>query len=63
MRLERLNNLPLNTVTPNFVALFVFLGTATSFIEKIETRGTGVAKSDVELFFIVHSKNPPKKIL
>ena len=35
MRLERLINLPLNTVTPNFVALFVFFGTATSFIEKI----------------------------
>ena len=35
MRLERLNNLLLNTVTPNFVALFVFFGTATSFTEKI----------------------------
>ena len=35
MRLERLNNLPLNTVTPNFVALFVFFGTAFSFIERI----------------------------
>ena len=35
MTLERLNNLPLNTVAPNFVALFVFFGTATSFIERI----------------------------
>ena len=33
MRLERLNNLPLNTVTPNFVSIFVFFGTASSFIE------------------------------
>ena len=35
MRLERLNNLPLNTVTLNFVAIFVFFGIASSFIEKI----------------------------
>ena len=35
MRLERLNNLPLNTATPNFVAIFVFFGTASSFIERI----------------------------
>ena len=35
MWLERLNNLPLNTVTPNFVAIFVFFGTASSFIERI----------------------------
>ena len=35
MRLERLNNLALNTVTPNFVAIFVFFGTASSFIERI----------------------------
>ena len=35
MRLERLNNLPLNTVTPNFVAIFVLFGTASSFIERI----------------------------
>ena len=34
MRLERLSNLPLNTVTPNFVAFFVFFGTA-SLIERI----------------------------
>ena len=35
MRLKRLNNLPLNTVTPNFVATFVFFSTASSFIERI----------------------------
>ena len=35
MRPERLSKLPLNTVTPNFVAIFVFLGTASSFIERI----------------------------
>ena len=35
MRLERLNNLPLNTVTPNFVAIFVFFGTSSSFFERI----------------------------
>ena len=33
-RLERLNNLPLNTVTINFFAIFVFFGTASSFIER-----------------------------
>ena len=38
MGLERLNNLPLNTVTPNFVAIFVFFGTASSFIERISFR-------------------------
>ena len=35
MRLEILNNSLLNTVTPNFVAIFVFFGTASSFIERI----------------------------
>ena len=35
MRLERLSNLPLNTVTPDFVAVSVFFGTASSFIERI----------------------------
>ena len=35
MRLERLNNLPLYTLTLNFVAIFVFFGIASSFIEKI----------------------------
>ena len=35
MRLERLNNLALTTFTPKFVAIFVFFGTASSFIEII----------------------------
>ena len=35
MRLKRFNNLPLNTATPNFVAIFMFFGTASSFIELI----------------------------
>ena len=35
MRLERLNNLPLNTVTTKVVAIFVFFGTASSFVERI----------------------------
>ena len=35
MRLERLNNFALNTVTENFVAIFVFFGTASSFTERI----------------------------
>ena len=35
MRLERLNNLPFNTVSLNFVPTFVFFGTASSFIERI----------------------------
>ena len=39
--MERLNNLPLNTVTPNFVAIFMFFGTASSFIE-------GISFSEIE---------------
>ena len=39
-RLERLNNLPLNTITPNFVAIFVFFGTTSSFIERISSSET-----------------------
>ena len=35
MRLERSNNLSLNTVTPKFVAIFVFFGTASSLMERI----------------------------
>ena len=35
MRLEGLNNLSLNTVIPNFVAMFVFFGAASPFIERI----------------------------
>mgnify|MGYP001800166860 CR=1 FL=1 len=32
MRLERLKNLPLNIVTPNFAVIYVFLGTALSLL-------------------------------
>ena len=49
MRLERLNNLPLNTVTPDFVAIFVFFGTAFSFIETISFSETE-AKREAILF-------------
>ena len=49
MRLERLKNLPLNTVTPNFVASFVFFGTASSFIERISSSETE-AKREAILF-------------
>ena len=38
--LERLNNLLLNTVKPKFGAIFVFLGTASSFIEIISSLET-----------------------
>ena len=37
MRLQRFNNLPLNTVTPIFVAIFVIFCTAFSFIERISS--------------------------
>ena len=50
MRMERLNNLPLNTVTPNFVAIFVFFGTASSFIERISFSEIE-AKLEAILFF------------
>ena len=40
MRLENLNNLPLNTITPNF-AIFVVFGTASLFIE-------GICSSEIE---------------
>ena len=33
-------NLPLNTVTPDFVAIFVFFGTASSFTERISSSET-----------------------
>ena len=51
MRLERLNNLPLNTVTPNFVAIFVFFGTASSFIEGISFSETE-AKREARILFL-----------
>ena len=38
--LERLNNLLLNTVKPKFGAIFVFLGTTSSFIEIISSLET-----------------------
>ena len=37
MRFEILYNLPLNTVKSNFVAIFVFLGTASLFIEIVSS--------------------------
>ena len=49
MRLERLNNLPLNTVSLNFVATFVFFGTASSFIERISFSEIE-AKQEANLF-------------
>ena len=49
MRLERLKNLPLNTVTPNFVAIFVLFVTFSSFIERISSLETE-AKREVILF-------------
>ena len=35
MRLKRVNNLPLNTVTPNFVAIVVYFVTASWIIERV----------------------------
>ena len=55
MRLERLNNLPLNTVTPNFVAIFVFFGKASSFIERIYFSEIE-AKREIILFLFGCSK-------
>ena len=58
MRLEVLNNVPLNTVIPNFVAIFVFFGTASSFIDRISFSDIE-AKRDAILFLFgcseVHS--------
>ena len=47
--LERLNNLLLNTVKPKFGAIFVFLGTTSSFIEIISSSETE-AKREAILF-------------
>ena len=55
MRLERLSNLPLNTVTPNFVAIFVFFGTASSFIERISFSEIE-AKREAILFLVGFSE-------
>ena len=46
---ERLNNFPLNTVKPKFGAIFVFLGTTSSFIEIISSSETE-AKGEAILF-------------
>ena len=50
MRLEGLNNLPLNTVTPNFVAIFVFFGTASTFIRRISSSETEAKRYKPFLF-------------
>ena len=50
VRLERLNNLSLSTVTPNFVAFFVF-GTASSFIERISFSEIEVKREAILLLF------------
>jgi len=55
LSLERLNNSPLNTVKPNFVAIFVLFGTAASFIDKIFSTVTE-AKQEAILFFSVWSE-------
>ena len=55
MRLERLSNLPINTVTPNFVAIFVFFGTASSFIERISFSEIE-AKREAILFLVGFSE-------
>ena len=51
MRLERLNNLPLNTVTSNFVAIFVFFGTASSFTEIISSSETEANREAILFLF------------
>ena len=51
MRLERLNNLPLNTVTPNFVAIFVFFGRASSFTEIISSSETEANREAILFLF------------
>ena len=51
MKLERLNNLALNTVTPNFVAIFVFFDTASSFIERISFSEIEAKREAILLLF------------
>ena len=51
MSLERLNDLPLNTVTSNFAAIFVFFGTASSFTERISSLQTTAKREAILLFF------------
>ena len=55
MSLERLNNLPEDTVKPNFVVIFIFCGTAASFIDKI-CFSVAEAKREAILFFFVYSE-------
>ena len=50
VRLERLNNLSLSTVTPNFVAIFVF-DTASSFIERISFSEIEVKREAILFLF------------
>ena len=51
MTLGRYSKLPLNTVTPNFVAIFVFFGTALSFIERISSLETEEKREAILLLF------------
>ena len=51
MMLERLNNLPLNTVRLNIAVIFVFLGTASSFIERISFSEREVKQEAIWLLF------------
>ena len=62
MRLERLNNLPLNTVTPNFVAIFVFFGTASSFIEIISSSETEANREAILFLFSCSEVNSTRLI-
>ena len=55
MRLERLNNLPFNIVTPNFVAIFVLFGTDFLFTERISSL-ENEANREAILFFIGRSE-------
>ena len=51
MWLERLNNLLLNTVKPKFGAIFVFLGTTSSFIEIISSSETEAIREAILFLF------------
>ena len=51
MRLERLNNLPFNSVTLNFVAILVFFGTASSFTERIFSSETEAKRESISFCF------------
>ena len=55
MSLERLNNLPLNAVKPNFVAIFVFFVTAPLFIKifssysQFPSHVTSISKNEMNI--------------